>query len=129
MTRDPKAFTVLVRNAMFQLLKAAARKDWAAAAALVRETTPETLEQHFAPFFTEHAAIRLDPSARAPDRTRITPEPGGLAGGAGHLGSRGRGRLGRLRVDRPSRVARRGRAGRDGAPGLAMSLSGARAVG
>jgi len=74
-TRDPKAFTVLVRNAMFQLLKAAARKDWAAAAALVRETTPETLEQSFAPFFAEHASIRLDPSARAPDRTRITPEP------------------------------------------------------
>jgi superfamily II RNA helicase len=74
-TRDAKAFTVLVRNAMFQLLKAAARKDWAAAAALVRETTPEALEQSFAPFFAEHAAIRLDPSARAPDRTRITPEP------------------------------------------------------
>jgi superfamily II RNA helicase len=74
-TRDAKAFTVLVRNAMFQLLKAAARKDWAAAASLVQATTPETIDQLFTPFFAEHAAIRLDPSARAPDRTRITPEP------------------------------------------------------
>jgi superfamily II RNA helicase len=74
-TRDPKAFTVLVRNAMFQLLRAAARKDWATASTLVQGATAEILESAFAPFFAEHAAIRLDPAARAPDRTRITPEP------------------------------------------------------
>jgi superfamily II RNA helicase len=74
-TRDAKAFTVLVRNAMFQLLRAASRKDWAAAATRVHGATPEEVERHFAPFFAEHAAIRTDPPARAPDRTRITPEP------------------------------------------------------
>jgi len=74
-TRDAKAFTVLVRNAMFQLLRAASRKDWAAAATLVAGVTPEEVERHLAPFFTEHAAIRIDPTARAPDRTRVTPEP------------------------------------------------------
>jgi superfamily II RNA helicase len=74
-TRDPRAFTVLVRNAMFQLLRAVARKDWAAAAALLRGATPDAVEGAFAPYFAEHPAIRLDPSARTPDRTRITQEP------------------------------------------------------
>ncbi len=74
-TRDVKAFTVLVRNAMFQLLRAAGRKDWSAAASLVRGSTPEALQGAFAPFYAEHAAIRLDPSARTPDRTRITQGP------------------------------------------------------
>ncbi len=74
-TRDAKAFTVLVRNAMFQLLRAAGRRDWGAAASLVRGGTPEALEAAFAPFYAEHPSIRLDPSARAPDRTRIAQEP------------------------------------------------------
>jgi superfamily II RNA helicase len=74
-TRDAKAFTVLVRNSMFQLLRAAGRKDWGAAASLVRGGTPEALEAAFAPFYAEHPTIRLDPSARAPDRTRIAQEP------------------------------------------------------
>jgi superfamily II RNA helicase len=93
-TRDEKAFTVLVRNAMFQLLKALARRDWAAAAALVAPSpgvdasanadtdagedaagpwTPERFEQAMAPFFAEHAAIRLDPTARAPANTQVSP--------------------------------------------------------
>jgi superfamily II RNA helicase len=74
-TRDERGFTVLVRNAMFQLLRALARKDWATAAERV---SPEgevheaaLFERALAPFFAEHAAIRLDPGARAPDRTRI----------------------------------------------------------
>jgi hypothetical protein len=75
-TRDPKAFTVLVRNHMFQLLRAASRKDWAAAASLLLSATPEAVEAAFAPYFVEHPTIRLDPGARAPDRTHITPEPG-----------------------------------------------------
>ena len=76
-TRDPKAFTVLIRNLMFQLLRAVGRKDWSAAAALLRGaggTTPDAVEASFAPYFAEHPAIRLDPGARAPDRTRITQE-------------------------------------------------------
>ncbi len=74
-TRDPRAFTVLVRNLMFQLLRAASRRDWATAATLLRGSTPDAVEQAFAPYFAEHATLRLDPPARAPDRTRITPEP------------------------------------------------------
>ena len=33
-TRDERGFTVLVRNAMFQCIKALARRDWPAAAAM-----------------------------------------------------------------------------------------------
>jgi superfamily II RNA helicase len=76
-TRDEKGFTVLVRNAMFQLLRAASRKDWAAASALVVDWSPERFAEAFAPFFAEHPSIRLDPTARAPDKTRITPDAEG----------------------------------------------------
>jgi hypothetical protein len=75
-TKDERGFTVLVRNAMFQLLRALARKDWAAAAVLGDAEKgglkPEELEQALAPFFAEHAAVRLDPTARTPDRTVVT---------------------------------------------------------
>jgi hypothetical protein len=73
-TRDERGFTVLVRNAMFQLLRALARKDWAGAAALVvaSEWTAERFGEAMGAFFAEHASVRLDPVARAPDKTRIT---------------------------------------------------------
>jgi superfamily II RNA helicase len=73
-TADERGFTVLVRNSMFQVLRALARKDWAAVVGLAAEggTPQEELEQALMPFFAEHAAIRLDATARAPDRTVIT---------------------------------------------------------
>ncbi len=70
-------------NAMFQLLRALARRDWAAAAALVSAGgndaawTAELFEQALKPFFEDHTAIRLDPSARAPANTRVTKAPAG----------------------------------------------------
>jgi len=76
-TRDERGFTVLVRNAMAQLVRALARKDWLAAAALVEsadEQAPwsgERFAAALAPFFEEHAAIRTDGSARATSKTRI----------------------------------------------------------
>jgi superfamily II RNA helicase len=80
-TRDERAFTVLVRNAMFQLIKALARRDWSAAAALVApsahpgsagdEWPPARFEQAMAPFFAESGGLRIDPTARAPQNTRI----------------------------------------------------------
>jgi len=80
-TKDERAFTVLLRSAMFQLLRALARRDWAAAAALVSAGgsdpawTADAFERAMAPFFAEHAAIRLDPGARAPENTRVTKAP------------------------------------------------------
>ena len=82
-TRDERGFTVLLRSAMFQLLRAMARRDWAAAAALVSSGggdaawSADTFEQALKPFFEEHTAIRLDPSARAPSNTRVTKAPAG----------------------------------------------------
>ncbi|MDP8999413.1 MAG: DUF3516 domain-containing protein, partial [Myxococcota bacterium] len=78
-TRDERGFTVLVRNAMAQLLRALARKDWAAAANMVQEPTggePDAwtagrFDQAMGGFFAEHAAIRTDATARAPGCTRI----------------------------------------------------------
>jgi superfamily II RNA helicase len=76
-TRDERGFTVLVRNALAQLLRALARKDWTTAAAMVEaaaDEAPWSAERFalaLAPFFEEHAAIRTDPSSRAPSLTRI----------------------------------------------------------
>jgi superfamily II RNA helicase len=80
-TRDEKAFTVLVRNALFKLVRAIARRDWDGAAALVAAApgsgeaawTPARFAESLAPFFAEHASVRVDPGARTPDRTRVTP--------------------------------------------------------
>jgi hypothetical protein len=79
-TRDERAFTVLVRGALFQLLRALAKKDWALAASMVSSAaaeserwTPAMFEGALAPFFEEHGAIRLDPSSRTVDKSRITP--------------------------------------------------------
>ena len=84
MTRDERGFTVLVRGAMFQLLRAFARRDYAGAALLVSapdgqgtgsdgETAwgADRFAQALAPFYEEHDSIRVDPVARAPVNTRI----------------------------------------------------------
>jgi superfamily II RNA helicase len=79
-TRDERAFVVLVRNAMFKLLGALARKDWARAAEMTSAGgadpawAPDTFDQALRPFFEEHQGLRLDPSARAPANTRIAPQ-------------------------------------------------------
>ena len=75
-TTDARGFTVLVRNAMFQLLRALARRDWQGAVELATGLSSEEMATSMGPFFAEHAAIRLDPAARAPDRTRIEPGDG-----------------------------------------------------
>jgi hypothetical protein len=78
LTSDERAFKVLVRRAMFELVRALARKDWAAAAAMVSSLpdeeawTAERFAREVEAFFAEHSAIRLDPTARAPENTRVT---------------------------------------------------------
>jgi hypothetical protein len=74
-TRDERGFTVLVRNAMFQCIKALARQDWHAAAAMFGaegDWNAARFEEALKPFFEEHSALRTDPTARAPQNTRIT---------------------------------------------------------
>jgi hypothetical protein len=78
LTSDGRAFNVLVRRAMFELVRALARKDWAAAAAMVQSLpddepwTAERFAREAEAFFAEHSAIRIDAAARAPENTRVT---------------------------------------------------------
>jgi hypothetical protein len=79
-TRDPKAFTVLVRNALFGIVRALSRRDYVAASAMVTAgdvaRTPRELDQAMVPFFSEHAVLRTDPAARSPANTRIERREG-----------------------------------------------------
>ncbi len=71
-TRDPKAFTVLVRNELFGLVRAIARRDWETAAPIAGgDFTAATLEATFAPFFAEHGGLRTDPEARSPSHLKL----------------------------------------------------------
>lgn len=77
-TKDEKAFTVLVRNEVFRLVRALSRRDFAEAARIVAPS-PELeakeasrIDAALAPFFTEHAVLRIDPEARNPKHLEIT---------------------------------------------------------
>ncbi len=70
-TRDEHGFTVLVRNAVFQLIRALARRDFAQATELVHSDDSEAMgraeiELVMTEFFAQHAALRIDPEARSP---------------------------------------------------------------
>jgi len=82
-TKDKRGFTVLVRNEIFRFVRAISRKDWAEAARVVVPPTGDTaaigvevreaarIEAELAPFFAEHAKIRVDPEARSPKLVTI----------------------------------------------------------
>jgi uncharacterized protein YdaU (DUF1376 family) len=74
--RDERELMVLVRNAIFAFVKAVAKRDWHAAAALLdaddREWTAARLEAEVAPFFAEHATLLTDTRARGAANTRVT---------------------------------------------------------
>ena len=69
-TDDPAAFAVLVRNEVFRVVRALAKKDYYLAVSLLDadpDVTPYTVErfaEELAPYFEEHGAIRTDPVAR-----------------------------------------------------------------
>lgn len=68
---------MLVRNEIYRLLRALAARDYEAAAEIVSggETVwkPGELDKALAPFYAEHGYIRIDPEARSPKNTMITP--------------------------------------------------------
>ncbi len=70
-TRDVPVFTVLVRNAAFAVVRALARGDWAAAAALLDGSTPDELRRGLAAFEAELGAVRADPEARWPRHFQV----------------------------------------------------------
>ena len=78
-TKDKRGFLVLVRNEIFRFVRAVARRDYAEAARVMSPTAlgdvavmgaevreAARIEAELAPFFADHASIRVDPEARAP---------------------------------------------------------------
>jgi superfamily II RNA helicase len=74
-TRDAKAFEIMIRNEAFRFVRALAVRDLETAAELVDDADPKaleaTLESQIGPFFERHERIRTDPAARAPVHLRI----------------------------------------------------------
>jgi hypothetical protein len=77
-TRDPKQFTVLVRNELYRLLRALAAKNWEVAAQIAggEAWAPAQIEQSLLPYFAEHGVIRTDPKARGPGNTLVEEREG-----------------------------------------------------
>lgn len=84
-TRNTRGFTILVRNAMFQILRALASRDYEEVASVAAEGdkpwTPDELEQAMAPYYEEHKEIRTDPVARSPNNTIVRDETSGAPAG------------------------------------------------
>jgi len=72
-TRDERGFRVLVHNAIFDVLKAAARQNWDDAAERLADpaTKPADLRALFAPYFEAHTSVSVAPPARAPSHLKI----------------------------------------------------------
>jgi len=74
-----KTFRNLVRNRIFQFLRALASNELTAALSLLSDTAPAeaspwtelTLEAALAPFYAAHSRLRLDPEARNAKHTRF----------------------------------------------------------
>jgi superfamily II RNA helicase len=91
-TRDRRAFLILVRNACFRVLRAAAARDFARLSALLAELVPESpdapphasnspwspaaLEALLAPYWAEHAVLLVDADARSVARCQVDQSPG-----------------------------------------------------
>ncbi len=82
-TRDRRQFGALVRNAVFDRVRAVAAGHWEEAVSGLLSPddidgepwTPLRLDRLFAPYFEEHERIRLDPEARNSKNTFIREEP------------------------------------------------------
>lgn len=69
-TRDRRGFVVLVRNELFRLVRALARRDFTEAQTLTGAERggldARTIEAALQPFFEAHARLRVDTDARSP---------------------------------------------------------------
>ena len=76
-TRDKKAFTAMVRNALYRVVRAVAMRRWDEAADAVEALegepawTAERIEAALAPYYERHGAILTDAGARSPRNTLI----------------------------------------------------------
>lgn len=98
-TANPRAFRVLVRNAMFRRVELAARRRWAELGELDGGAgwDTEAWQQALAPYFAEYGEIGIGPDARGPGLLLITEEPAGSGSGTGIRDGNGK-RPGRWRV-------------------------------
>lgn len=74
-TRDRRAFTAMVRNSLWRVVMAVARKRYATALEQLDADddawTEEKLEESFAPYWETYEHLRTDPIARSPRNTMI----------------------------------------------------------
>jgi superfamily II RNA helicase len=91
-TRDRRAFRILVRNACFRLLRALAANDYARASSMLVELAPEpdsesessaaspwtrpALESLMAPYWAEHRQLLVDAAARSAARCQLDESAG-----------------------------------------------------
>lgn len=89
-TRDMKAFTVLIRNEVFRFVRAVALKDDEGALQPLEPAnpdehpdldiipwTPVSLDNAISPYFNDHRSLLTDRQARHPQYCMITPVNGG----------------------------------------------------
>jgi len=78
-TRDERAFAVLVRNETFRIVRALARRRFGEIEEIVEPSDPrwtvDRLERAMAPFFEAHPALDTGPDARNPASARIDRTP------------------------------------------------------
>jgi hypothetical protein len=77
-TRDKRAFTVLLRNEVWRIVQGIARRDFGRVVDNLRDLAPresgwtaESLAEKFSPYFEEYAELRTDPSARSPKHLTV----------------------------------------------------------
>ncbi|MEO7837473.1 MAG: DUF3516 domain-containing protein [Acidimicrobiales bacterium] len=74
-TANHRAFTVLVRNALFRRVELAARRQYAALADLDAAWMPTRWEEALAPYFAEHDSIGAGAAARASALLEVAEGP------------------------------------------------------
>ena len=70
-TRSEKAFMVLVRNAVFGVMRALSRGDWVSTQAALTGTTELELSRAMTAFFEECGELSVDAKARNPQLLRV----------------------------------------------------------
>jgi superfamily II RNA helicase len=76
-TRNPRAFRVLVRNALFRRVELAATRDWDELGALDGDSgwTAQRWADALEPYFAEHGHLNMGPDARGPALLIIDEQP------------------------------------------------------
>jgi superfamily II RNA helicase len=72
---NERAFTVMIRNAMFRRIELAARRRWSELAGLGDGLTAEDWEDLMELYFDEYSELGTGPDARGPALFQITREP------------------------------------------------------